>query len=238
MEFGLLKTKVEKKLLENYNTNRFKQELKIFQKIVLENKKISQLFFVYDELSSNKGLDTERANDYINECVKIYENNINKLTIPDLKKIISWTNGVKANNEYQIIDNFFNTDVLKLESKVTNKKIILENLKKVKSNTSEKNVNLPIKTLVNVANNSIQKYLQQLDENTKDELNKIISLDDKKLSEEYNNTKTEVLTKLVNLKSSSDIETSQRIDESILKIKNEKFDKLNYFRLKSLNDSI
>lgn len=237
MEFGLLKTKVEKKLSENYNTNNFKYELKKFQKIILENKKISQLFFIYDELSSYKGFDNDKANDYLNECVKIYENNINKLTTSEVRKIMNWVGDVRANNEYKTIDGFFNTDLLKLESKISNKKLIIETIKK-KNLESNRNVHLPIKTLVNVANNSIQKYLEQLDENTKTELNKLLSIDVKQLSEEYKKTKSEVLNKLTELKSNSDVETSQKIDESITKIQNEKFDKLNYYRLKTLNESI
>lgn len=237
MEFGLLKTKVEKKLSENYNTNNFKYELKKFQKIILENKKLSQLFFIYDELSSYKGFDNDKANDYLNECVKIYENNINKLTTSEVRKIMNWVGDIRTNNEYKAIDGFFNTDLLKLESKISNKKLIIETIKK-KTLESNANVHLPIKTLVNVANNSIQKYLEQLDENTKTELNKILSIDEKQLSEEYKKTKSEVLNKLTELKSNSDTETSQRIDESITKIQNEKFDKLNYYRLKTLNESI
>jgi hypothetical protein len=49
--FGLLKTKIENVLLESYSNDTFKNELKTFKKLVIENKNISKLFYLYDELS-------------------------------------------------------------------------------------------------------------------------------------------------------------------------------------------
>jgi hypothetical protein len=41
-----------------------------------------------------------------------------------------------------------------------------------------------------------------------------------------------------NIKENSDSETSKKIDETISKVKNEKFDRLNYVKLKSLNEQL
>ena len=79
--FGLLKTKIENVLLESYANDTFKNELKTFKKLVIENKNISKLFYLYDELSSPKSLNESYCNEYINECIKIYENTVNKIKL-------------------------------------------------------------------------------------------------------------------------------------------------------------
>ena len=68
--FGLLKSKIENVLLESYSNNTFKNEITTFKKLVLENKNISNLYYLYDELNSPKSLNESFVNDYINECIK------------------------------------------------------------------------------------------------------------------------------------------------------------------------
>jgi len=43
IKFGILKSKIEKVLLESYSNDTFKDELKNFKKLVLENKNISKM---------------------------------------------------------------------------------------------------------------------------------------------------------------------------------------------------
>ena len=99
-------------------------------------------------------------------------------------------------------------------------------------------VNLPIKTLVNVANTTINKHIDKLDEETKKELKSLLNGDSKELEKKYSTIKEEVITKLESLKNTSDNETTNRIEQSIKKIQTEKFDKLNFYKLKTLNESI
>lgn len=238
MKFGILKSKIEKKLLESYNSNNLTQTIKEFKKLVLENKKTSTLFYIYDELSTNKGFSNkEKANEYINECTKIFENCLNKITQKELQSLNEWTKKIETTNNYENIDNIFYSNILNIESKIESKKIVVETL--IKKNDSEKvQINLPIKTLVNVANTTISKHIERLDEESKNELKSILNGDIKELNEKYLNIKNEVLTKLNSLKENSDETTINKIDESIEKIKSEKFDRLNLYRLKSLNESI
>ena len=56
MKFGILKSKIETLLSESYSKKTFKQELSNFKKYVLENKNISKLYYLYDDLTSNKGI--------------------------------------------------------------------------------------------------------------------------------------------------------------------------------------
>ena len=114
IKFGNIKSKIEEKLLESYSNNTFKTEMKNFKSLVLGNKNISKLFYLYDEMSSNKGLNESLVNDYIYECITIYETTINKIednTISNLKK---WVSNVNCENKYENIDNLFLTDVLKI----------------------------------------------------------------------------------------------------------------------------
>ena len=87
IKFGILKSKIEKVLLESYSNDTFKDELKNFKKLVLENKNISKIFYLYDELSSKKGLKENTVNDYIHECITMYENSINKIKSSELNNL-------------------------------------------------------------------------------------------------------------------------------------------------------
>ena len=67
--FGLLKTKIENVLLESYANDTFKNELKTFKKLVIENKNISKLFYLYDELSSPKSLSESYCHRRVTNCL-------------------------------------------------------------------------------------------------------------------------------------------------------------------------
>ena len=53
MKFGILKSKIEKVLLESYSNNTFKNELKNFKTNVLDKKNIAKIFYLYDEFFLN-----------------------------------------------------------------------------------------------------------------------------------------------------------------------------------------
>ena len=90
VKFGILKTKIETLLLESYSNNTFKNEIKTFNKLVLGNKNISKLFYLYDELNSNKGLSESTAKEFVFESITLYENLINKVQNKDIKLIMNW----------------------------------------------------------------------------------------------------------------------------------------------------
>ena len=93
--------------------------------------------------------------------------------------------------------------------------------------------------MVNVANKTITNYIDSLNESEKAELTKLLSENDDVLSKEYDVIKESVVTKLNNMKNSeSDDSTKVRISETLEKVISEKYDKLSYFKLKSLNENI
>jgi hypothetical protein len=237
IKFGILKSKIEKVLLESYSNNTIKDELKKFKTNVLDNKNVSKLFYLYDELNSNKGLSESVVSDYINECTTIYENTINKIKPSEFQKIKSWVGNVKTNNNYENVDNLFSTDVLTIESRLQSRKVISESLKKNKPLEKEV-VNLPLSTMVNVANKTITTFMEGLNESEKKELLSLLSEDDSKLKDNFDNIKNDVIVKLENLKENSDESTLIRINETIQKVTSEKYDKLSYFKLKGLKDTL
>jgi len=180
MKFGLIKSKIEKLLTESYKRNSFKNTLFVFKELVLENKNISKLYYLYDELSSSKGLTESTASELINQSTILYENTINKIPKKNLEEINLWVGHIKTKNNYEDIDNLFSSSVLTLENKIKSKKVILENLKKT-SEDFEVIGNVPVNKLVNVANKTVDKFINSLNEESKKILNKILSEDENKL---------------------------------------------------------
>jgi hypothetical protein len=210
--------------------------MKFFKNNILENKNLSKLFYLYDELTTKRNMDKNIVDDYINQSITIYENTINKLKPIDYKKLDYWLNGIETENQYENIDKLFSTNILALENKVINKKIIAESL--IKKEETKEVINLPISTMIKFANKSLTSYIEDLNESDKNELIKFLSQDEKSMKENYESTKLQVIDKLKSHKSESDSDTSIRINETISKINEEKFDKLNYFKLKNLNESL
>jgi hypothetical protein len=93
--------------------------------------------------------------------------------------------------------------------------------------------------MVSVANKTIKNYIDTLSESDKAEIIKLLSEDDGELSVKYNTLKENVVDKLTAMKNSSeDNSVKTRIDETLTKVISEKYDKLTYFKLKSLNENL
>jgi hypothetical protein len=241
MKIGVLKSKVEKLLSESYGKGTFKEEIKNFNRNVLSNKNISKLFFLYDELSTNKGYDQKLAEDFVFESITMFENIINKTDKKDLEKLKRWVVGVNSHNQYTDIDNlFYNSgDVLHLENKVRSKKVIVEGLKKTTIVENKETILLPLSSMVRVANKSIEEFVSNLNESEKKELNSLLKEDESVLAEQFQNLKDEAVVKLVVvLESESEDSVKNAINETIDNIKSKKFDRLEYFKLKNLVDNI
>jgi hypothetical protein len=238
MKFGILKSKIENVLLESYKNDTFKTELKNFKKLVLENKNVAKVFYLYDELNSPKALNETYINEFINESVKLYEKSLSKITKSDFIQLNEWVRTSNVENSYETIDNLFSTDVLTIESRIKSKKLISETLRKLPITTT-KSIELPLSTMVSVANKTIKNYIDGLNESDKKELISLLSEDDSTLTEKYNSLKENVVEKLNNMKESSDDNSvKSRIDETLSKVLSEKFDKLSYFKLKGLNENL
>lgn len=237
MKFGLLKTKIEHMLNESYTQDSFKNEIKKFNQYVLGNRNIAKLFYLYDELSSNKGLNENVANDFIHESITFYENTINKIQDKDLTSIKKWVNHINVENEYETIDNLFNNSVLNLEGRILAKQMIKEGLTKPVKTENEV-INLPISTMVNIANKTITNHYNSLSEDEKKMFNLVMESNDEDLKEKFQPLKENVITKLNTLKENSGDDISSTIQETIEKVKSEEYSKITYFKLKNLSEEI
>ena len=237
MTIGQIKSGVEKILLESYSNNTFANEIKVFKKLVLENKNISKIFYLYDELNSKKGLNENIVDSYINECITLYENTINKMDSSEFLSLKRWIKDSKTENLYENIDNLFSSDVLKIDTKVQSRKMISEQLKK-QPETSKEVINIPLSSSLNIANKVLEQHIQELSESEKKELVDILSTSDNDLKVKFETLKENTISKLTTLKETSDTETSERIEETIEKVRNESFDKLNFYRMKVLLENL
>jgi hypothetical protein len=238
MEFGILKTKIEDKLVHSYVNNTMKKDLFVFEQLVLNNKNLSKLYLMYDELSSKKGLNESLSNDFISESISEFKSIKKSISRSDLDEINMWIGHLKSENRYVDVDNLFTSDVTKLEEKVKSKQNILTNLMGVqKVNESRSNVSLS--NLMEVANKTVNDYLNTLSESEKNEIKKIMTEDENKLEMEFNFIKENSITRLNNLKlNESDSDVINTIDQTISKIENETFNKISYVKLKKLNEDI
>jgi len=238
MKFGELKSKIETYLTESYKKGTLKDNIFVFEQLILKNKNISKIFFLYDELSDKKGMNESVATEFIHESVTAYENLVNKVTPKQVSEIKAWVGHVQCENKYQDIDNLFSTNILTLENKIKSKKIILENIKSKKEDQKEV-INVPINSMVKVANKTVENYISSLNESERKELKKILSTPKETLVEEYNTQKESVISKLSEQKDSeNDKEVVNTIEEVLNKLQTESFSELNYFKLKQLNEGL
>jgi hypothetical protein len=240
MEFGILKSKIEKVLTESYtDKKKFKNNMFLFNELIAKNKNINKIFYLYDELSTNKGLNEDVASEFINQCQTIYENTVNKIKPQTIKELEMWVGHIKTVNEYENIDNLFSNDLLKLENKITSKKVILETIKTTSQTINEEVIDLPLKDVYNVANKTVDQFLENLTESEKSEVLKVLKEDDQKLEIEFNVIKESVidrLTVLMEEENSEDVKNT--ITETINRVKSENYDKITYIKLKQLNRNI
>jgi hypothetical protein len=238
MKIGLLKSKIEKYLIESYKNKTLKNTMFVFNELVLENKNLSKIFFLYDNLSERKNLNESTANELINQSIVIYENSFNKLSKKELNDLNLWVGHIKTENQYSDIDNLFSSSVLTLEEKIKSKKTIVENLKS--QNLLEQDlVKAPLNVVVETANKTVKNFIDSLEESNKKILLKILNEDENKLETKYEILKETVTDKLQDLKSNeSDNDIIKTINETITKLEKETFDRINYFKLFELNKNL
>lgn len=235
MKIGVLKSKVEEKLLSSYSKGTFKTEIKNFKKNILENKDLSKLFYLYDELNSNKGFTESFANEFLSESLNSF-----KEIYPRLKKqssVENWIKDIEVENKYENIDNFLYTDVTKLEERILSKKNITETLKK-KPVVKEAVINVPVSKMVEVANQTILNHINSMNESEQNELYKFLSQDRKEVEKEFQTLKETVVSKLNVLSESSDTETNNKIQETIAKVSKDEFSIVSFIQLKKLHEGL
>jgi hypothetical protein len=234
MTFGLVKSIIEENLIESYKDEKtFKKSLNEFKHNVLNNKNLSKIYSLYDELSAPQGLNESDAKEFVTEGVILIQKLLQNVKLP---KIVGES---KIENKYQDIDDlvYMNTK-LSLNERVNLKKKISKQISESVISKKE-TVQIPISTMVKIANQTIQNYLENLDESSKKELFNILKEETTELENKFNNLVSKTTEKLNSIaESENDNDTKQKIIETISKIKTEKFNQLNFIRLKKLEESL
>jgi len=231
MTFGEIKSIIEKNLLESYsNPANFKKTLKEFKHNILENKAYSKLYSLYDDLSTPKNLSKQDAEEYLEEGVSLIRYILENVKLP--KK------GGNVENLYKDLDILVYLNSINIQERIQSKKNVLGVLMS-KPTINENVAQIPLKSMVSIANQTIQKYLETLDETTKKNVFHVFAGNQEDLEKEFETLKENTIQKLSSLKDNeSESDVVKTIKETIEKIQSEKFDQLNYVRLKQLGDSI
>jgi len=232
MTFGTIKSLIENNLLESYkNEKEFKKTLREFKHNVLNNKSMSKAYALYDQLSTPQGLNEHDAKEFLEEGILLLQR-----VLPSIKLPRTVSESVK--NGYGDIDTLVYTQKLDLMERVNAKKNIVAVLT-LKPNSVKESINIPVKSMVSIANQTLRNYLDTLDENSKKEFIQIVSEDTKTLESKFEVIRESAINKLQTImENENESEIKTRISETISKLKDEKFDQMNFLRLKNLEESI
>ena len=232
MTFGNIKSLMEKNLLESYKDEKdFKKTLREFKHNVLSNKSMSKAYALYDQLSSPQGLNEHDAKEFLEEGLSLLQK-----VLPSIKLPKSVSESVK--NNYVDIDTLLYSQKTDLMERIQAKKNIISILTS-KVETMKESINIPIKSMVSIANQTLKNYLDTLDESSKKQFIQIVSEDTKTLEGKFEVIRESAITKLqAIMETENESEIKSKISETINKLKDEKFDQMNFLRLKNLEESI
>lgn len=232
MTFGNLKSIIEKNLLESYNDERdFKKSLREFKHNVLNNKSMSKAYALYDQLSTPQGLSEPDAKEFLEEGINLLHKILPTIKLP--KSLLE-----SVTNNYEDLDTLVYSNKLDLLERVNTKKQIIKVLSGDKKIFKE-SINIPVKSMVSIANRTLSDYIENLDETSKKEFFQLISEDSKTLETKFELLRETTINKLkVILEKEEEFEIKTKISETIDRLGNEKFDQMNFLKLKNLEESI
>ena len=241
-KFGEIKSKVEQISVDLFGKDDFTKFMRGFKSNILENKDLTEMFYIYDDLSSKKGLSKDIATDYVNESVEycqiLIENNKSSLN-----KLTKWVSQYKVDspNNYKNIDSIvYGNSIRDLETVLECKKNIISTIisEETKKEIKE-SVNLPLSTMVKVAEENLKGEMSNLTESEKNELVSISSLSKEELETEFNSLKESVISNLKgSLNESKEDEIKTMIGQTITKISDSKCTHYDLYKLRKLNQGL
>jgi len=232
MTFGKIKSIIEYNLLESYkNEKDFKKSLREFKHNVLNDKSMSKAYSVYDQLSSPQGLSESDAKDYLEEGISLLQKILPTIKLPK-------TINEDSKNIYSDIDTLVYTNKVNLTDRIQCRKNIISKITTRKDSIKE-SINIPIKSMISIANQTLRNYIEDLDENSKKEFFQIISEDVKSLEDKFEIMKESTISKLqVILEKEEEQDLKVKLSETIDRVKKEQFDQINFIKLRNLEKSI
>ena len=234
MTFGLIKSIIEENLLESYKDEKsFKKAMNEFRHNVLNNKDISKVYSLYDDLSKSQGLSQEDAKEFVSEGINLIQKILPNIKLP---KIVGES---KVENKYKLIDELVYTNSkINLTERVQIKKKLVKSLQESTKKVVD-SINIPISSMVKIANQTLQNYIETLDEESKKEFFEIIKEDSSELENKFESLREDAISKLVPLmESENDSDTKSKLEETICKIQGDSFSQINFLKLKRLRESL
>ena len=242
--FGKIKTKILRKLMESYSSKN-KSEMKSILKIIKENKEFKEMYLFYEEIEDKYFEDKEVAKLYVEEL-----NNVLKHKSKNIYEFCKTLNeklgedDIEENELYSTIDQLLEDDNLgNLDKKIIAKKKLIEHLttKKEIKESKENNIYTANENLLHtvLTNNFNILYSNNLSEEQKKELKNILSLTEEDLKNKTNELKESILNKVSTLlNESNDTELNVKLTKVESEVKEMSLTKYNYFRLTQLNDGL
>lgn len=242
-KFGQIKSNIESLMTESYGKGSFKNHMKSFKKNVIENEKLAEAYFLYDELSKKKGLSKDIVDDYVNESIETIKNIIvsESKKLKELNMWISENVTKNVTNEYSDIDTVVYSKSVKnlekvLECKNNIKNLIGQNLENV---TVSESLNIPLSSMLKIATNTFNKEYGNISEEDKKELKNLLSLNKSQLSEEITKSKEIVLEKLSEkVNESNDEDLKQKVTQTIERINETKDSLVSLYKLRQLEQGL
>ena len=217
--------------------------MKSFKSHIIENEKLAEAYFLYDELSKKKGLSKDIVDDYVNECVETIKGTLTTESAK-LKEVNMWVSeGLKtdSDNDYTNIDTVVYSTSIKnlekvLECKNTIKKLLGETEEVTKVTES---VNIPLSSMLKIATNTFNREYGDISEEEKKELKNLLSLSKTELTEEITISKGVVLKKLTEkVNESNDEDLNNRVNETINRINESEISLTSLYKLKQLEHGL
>jgi len=232
MTFGQIKSIIENSLIESYqNEKDFKKSLKEFKHNVLSNKTMSKIYSLYDQLSTPQSLSESDAKDFLEEGINLIQKLLPSIKLPS-------TLSENVENKYSDIDSIVYLNKLDIHERINSKKNIIKLLTSI-NGTIKESINIPLKSMVSIANQTLKNYIDTLDENSKKEFFLIISEDTASLETKFETIRESAVSKLQTiLEKEDEFEMKTKLSETIDRIKNEKFDQMNFLKIKNLEESL
>lgn len=241
-KFGQIKSNIENLLANSYGKDSFKGNIKEFKKRVLSNKNISEIYYIYDDLSSKKGINKDIASEYVNESLEKLVSLIDK-NKTKIQELSNWVDTlIKDDNVNQYVD----IDFVVYENKITNLEKVLESKTRVKNLITTKeekslteSVNIPLSSMLKIATSTFNNEFSTISEEEKSELKSLLSLSKTEIEEQFNTLRESVVSKLEMTRSESqDNELSSKVSQTINKINESKPDLVSLYKLRQLEQGL
>lgn len=232
MKFGIIKSLVESKLIKSFGNNTLTNDLKILNKFLKEEKNFKELMYVYDTLSEQKGLDKETATYFVEEIKS--KSSGKKLSDNFLKRFKNWTKEIVTENHYENIDDFLFSDLKEIDKVAKSKKNIIESISKTKVVESKSEKNLPISSILKIANQNIQKHLETLSESERNEVIDFV----KNGKDRFESLKQQTIEKLEQMMEGSEQSLKSNLLETKNRLSNTEYSKEELTKLVKLNNGL